>query len=102
MSKKLLTDTGTPYWQCAPPLGRVFDLALVTWPFCRCGALWIIAAITQESVITRILRHRKLASVPPPSAPARCRRAICSCDSAHDPWRDRVGDVRAAAVHLIP
>jgi hypothetical protein len=39
-------------------------------PFCRCGSLRIIAAITQEEVITRILRHLKLASVPPPIAPA--------------------------------
>jgi hypothetical protein len=33
-----------------------------------------MAAITQESVITRILRHLKLASVPPPIAPARSRQ----------------------------
>src|SRR5262249_30425791 len=89
--------TGTPYWNWARLLGRVFDLALATClpplcgrrealraapsqtrqpcdlPLCRCGALRIIAAITQESVMTRILRHLKLASVPPPIAPARCR-----------------------------
>jgi hypothetical protein len=34
-----------------------------------------MAAITQEAVITRILRHLKLASVPPPMAPARVRQA---------------------------
>ena len=47
---------------------------MATCPFCRRGSLRIIAAITQESVITRILRHLKLASVPPPIAPARCRQ----------------------------
>jgi hypothetical protein len=47
---------------------------LTTCPFCRRGALRIIATITQESVITRILRHLKLASVPPPIAPARSRQ----------------------------
>jgi hypothetical protein len=49
-------------------------------PFCRRGSLRIIAAITQESVITRILRHLKLASVPPPIAPARCRQEIFAFD----------------------
>jgi hypothetical protein len=67
--------TGTPSWSWARLLGRVFDLDMATCPFCRRGALRIIAAITQESVITRILRHLKLASVPPPIAPARCRQA---------------------------
>jgi hypothetical protein len=66
--------TGTPSWSWARLLGRVFDLDMATCPFCRCGALRIIAAMTQESVITRILRHLKLASVPPPIAPARLRQ----------------------------
>jgi hypothetical protein len=74
------TKTGTPYWHWARLLGRVFDLAMVTCPLCRRGSLRIIAAITQESVITRILRHLKLASVPPPIAPARCRQAIFTFD----------------------
>jgi hypothetical protein len=52
-------------------------------PLCRCGSLRIIAAITRASVITRILRHLKLASVPPPIAPARCRQEICAFDEAH-------------------
>jgi hypothetical protein len=38
-------------------------------PFCRRGALRIIAAAPQESVSTRLLRHCKLASVPPPDCP---------------------------------
>jgi hypothetical protein len=56
-------------------LGCVFDLDMVTCPLCRRGALRIIAVITQESVITRILRHLQLASVPPPIALARGRQA---------------------------
>ena len=66
----------TPYWPWARLLGRVFGLDMATCPFCRRGALRIIAVITQESVITRILRHLQLASVPPPIAPARCRPEI--------------------------
>jgi hypothetical protein len=42
---------------------------MATCPFCRRGSLRIIAAMTQELVITRILRHCKLAAVPPPIAP---------------------------------
>src|SRR6266705_2631380 len=74
------TQTGTPYWHWARLLGRVFDLDMATCPFCRRGSLRIIAAITHESVITRILRHLKLASVPPPIAPARCRQEIFAFD----------------------
>jgi len=68
--------TGTPYWTWARLLGRVFGLELATCPWCRRGALRIMAVITQESVITRILRHLQLASVPPPIAPARARQEI--------------------------
>jgi hypothetical protein len=88
--------TGTPYWHWARLLGRVFALDMATClpplcgrrepcdlPFCRCGSLRLIAAITQESVITRILRHLKLASVPPPITPARCRQEILAFDQAH-------------------
>src|SRR5215813_10310536 len=66
--------TGTPYWPWARLLGRVFGLEMRTCPFCRRGTLRLIAVITQESVITRILRHLQLASVPPPMAPARARQ----------------------------
>src|SRR5712691_3717987 len=66
----------TPYWPWARLLGRVFGLDMATCPFCRRGALRIIAVITQESVITRILRHLQLASVPPPIAPTRVRQEI--------------------------
>ena len=74
------TKTGTPYWNWARLLGRVFNLDMATCLFCRRGSLRIIAAITQESVITRILRHLKLASIPPPIAPARCRQEIFAFD----------------------
>ena len=91
------TKTGTPYWHWARLLGRVFDLAMATCPLCRrgslrdcvgagqlcCPSLRIIAAMTQESVMTRILRHLKLASVPPPVAPARLRQAIFAFNEAH-------------------
>jgi hypothetical protein len=75
--------TGTPYWNWARLLGRVFALDMATCPFCRRGALRIIAAIIQESVITRILRHLKLASAPPPIAPARCRQELFAFTEAH-------------------
>jgi len=74
------TPTGTPYWPWARLLGRVFGLDMTTCPLCRRGSLRIIAVITQESVITRILRHLQLASVPPPIAPARGRHEICTFD----------------------
>jgi hypothetical protein len=78
------TKTGTPYWNWARLLGRVFDLAMETCPLCRRGSLRIIAAITQESVMTRILRHLQLASVPPPIAPAaRLHRERVVFDDAH-------------------
>ena len=72
--------TGTPHWPWARLLGRVFGLEMRTCPFCRRGSLHIIAVITQESVITRILRHLQLTSVPPPIAPARCRPEIVAFD----------------------
>src|SRR6266545_4906423 len=72
--------TGSPRWSWARLLQRVFDLDMATCPVCRRGSLRIIAAITQESVITRILRHLKLASVPPPIAPARGRQALFAFD----------------------
>jgi hypothetical protein len=75
--------TGTPYCDWARLLGRVFDLDMATCSFCRRGSLRIIAAITQESVMTRILRHLQLASVSPPIAPARLRQEILVFDEAH-------------------
>jgi Putative transposase len=68
------TDTGIPRWSWARLLGRMFDLELATCLFCHHGSLRIIAVITQETVITHILRHLKLAAVPLPIAPARLRQ----------------------------
>lgn len=42
----------------------------------QCGSLRLIAAITQEAVITRILQHLKLSANPPPIAPARSRQEV--------------------------
>jgi hypothetical protein len=67
---------GTPYWHWARLLGRVLHLDMTTCPFCHQGSLWLMAAITHESVITRILRHLKLSSVAPPITPARCRQEL--------------------------
>src|SRR6266702_4311630 len=72
--------TGTPYWPWPRLLGRVCGLEMATCPFCRRGTLRLIAVITQESVITRILRHLQLASVPPPIAPARARQELFAFD----------------------
>jgi hypothetical protein len=77
------TKTGTPSWNWARLLGRVFDVAMTTCPLCHRGSLRIIAAITQESVMTRILCHLTLAPVPPPIAPARLRQEIFAFDDAH-------------------
>ena len=93
------THPGTPYWPWARLLGRVFGLEMATCPFCRRGTLRLIAVITQESVITRILRHLQLASVPPPIAPAGYRQACSVFDEADDPWRRPIGDGRAEPVH---
>ena len=51
-------------------------------------------------MITRILRHLKLASVPPPIAPARCRQEIFAFNEA----RASVvrGEVRAPTVSFAP
>ena len=53
----------------------------------RRGSLRIIAAITHEAVITRLLRPCKLAFVPPPLAPARARQAMCAWVASTQAWR---------------
>ena len=96
-------NTGTPRWSWARRLGRVCDLDMATCPLCRRGALRLMAAMTQESVLTRILRHLKLASVPPPIVPARARQATCDwVASAHDVARGLVSDVRTVEVCFTP
>jgi hypothetical protein len=69
--------TGTSYWSWARLLGHVFALEMATCPLCQCGTLRIIAVLTQGEVISKILRHLKLAADPPPIAPARSRQAPC-------------------------
>ena len=69
------TTTELPRWSWARLLKRVFALDMATCPFCGQGSLRIIAAITQAEVIRKILRHLKLATDPPPLAPARARQA---------------------------
>jgi putative transposase/transposase-like zinc-binding protein len=63
----------SPRWSWARLLQRVFALDMVHCPWCQCGTLRLIAVITQGEVIGKILRHLKLATDPPPIAPARAR-----------------------------
>ena len=63
------------FYTSVTPYGN-FHLDMTTCPFCQQGSLRLMAAITHESVMTRNLRHLKLASVPPPIAPARYRQEI--------------------------
>jgi hypothetical protein len=67
----------SPRWSWARLLQRVFDVDMATCPFCHQGTLRLIAVITQGEVISKILRHLKLAADPPPIAPARSRQATC-------------------------
>ncbi len=53
-------------------------------PMCHRDSLRLIATITHESVMTRILRHLKLAFIPPPIAPAHCPQGLFAFDYAHD------------------
>jgi hypothetical protein len=57
-------------WGWARRLKRVFAIDLEGGPRCQSGTLRIIAAITSEPGIRRILRHLKLEPDPPPIAPA--------------------------------
>ena len=50
--------------------GHVFSIDMERCPVCQQGTLRIIAAITEVSVIKKILRHLKQAVDPPPIAPA--------------------------------
>ena len=94
--------TESPRWSWARLLKRVFALDMATCPFCRQGALRIIAAITQAEVIRKILRHLKRAADPPPITPARARQATFDwVASAHAIARGLGGDVRATAVSLL-
>ncbi len=67
--------SASPRWGWARLLKRVFAVDLARCPACGRGTLRIIAAITQGDVIRKILRHLKLATDPPPIAPARACQA---------------------------
>jgi hypothetical protein len=60
----------SPYWNWARLLKRVFAIDMARCPVCQQGTLRIIAAITEVSVIRKILRHLKLAVDLPPIASA--------------------------------
>jgi len=55
---------------------------MARYPFCQQGMLRIIAAITQDEVIRKILQHLKLAVDPSPIAPARVRQEAFAWSSA--------------------
>ena len=63
--------TPSPPWSWARLLKRVFGIAMARCPVCQQGTLRLIAAMTEVSVIRKILRHLKRAVDPPPMAPAR-------------------------------
>jgi hypothetical protein len=67
-------------------LKRVFSIDMAHCPVCQQGRLRIIAAITDRSVIMKILRHLKLAVDPPPIAPAQ-QAAFAGAFSS--PWRSQ-------------
>jgi hypothetical protein len=67
--------SASPHWSWARLLKRVFAFDMERCPGCGRGTLRIIAAITQAEVIGKILRHLKLATDPPPIAPARACQA---------------------------
>jgi hypothetical protein len=64
----------SPRWSWARLLQRVFDVDMARCPLCHQGTLQLIAVITQGEAIGKILRHLKLATDPPPLAPARSRQ----------------------------
>ena len=80
-------------------MGRVFGLELATCPWCRPRPLRIMAVLTQESVITRILWSLQRASIPPSIAAARARQATGHwVASVHDDTRGLLRHVRAVTV----
>jgi hypothetical protein len=61
----------SPHWSGARLLKRVFGIARERCPVCQQDTLRIMAALTEGSVIRKILWHLKLAMEPPAIAPAR-------------------------------
>ena len=96
-------NTASPYWRWVRLLKRVLVLEMARYPFCQHGALRIIAAIPQGEVISKILRHLKLATDPPPIAPARAgQKTFDWVVSIHGVARDLRSDVRVVEVCLPP
>jgi hypothetical protein len=92
------TEAGStsPHWSWARLLKRVFAFDMARCPASGRGTLRIIAAITHADVIRTMLRHLKLATDPPPIAPARTGQAVFAWtapepDSASSrvPWAGR-------------
>jgi hypothetical protein len=59
----------------------VFTIDMARCPVCQHGRLRIIAALTELSVMQKILRHVKLAVDSPPIAPARQEAFVWDCSS---------------------
>ena len=79
-------STASPNWTWAQWLKRVFSIAMAHCPVCQQGRLRIIAAITDRSVIMKMLRHLKQAVDPPPIAPAQHAAFAWEFSS---PWRSQ-------------
>jgi hypothetical protein len=75
-------DTGSPRWNWAQLLKRVFALDMARCPFCQQGTRRIMAALTQGEGIRKILQPLKLAVAPLPIAPARVRQEAFAWSSA--------------------
>ena len=82
MEAEAATASASSRWSWARLLQRVLALGMARCPFCQQGTRRIIAAITQDEVIRKILRHLKLAADPPPLAPARLRQEAFAWSSA--------------------
>jgi hypothetical protein len=76
------TATGSSHWSWARLLKRVFALDMARCPWCRRGALRLIAAITHGEVIRKLLQHLTLSAEPPPIAQARVRQEVFAWASA--------------------
>ena len=88
-------STALPYGSWMRLRKRVSALEMARCPFCQHGALWIIAAITQGEVISKVLRHLKRSADPPLIAPARARQETFDwVASIHGVARDLRSDVR--------
>jgi hypothetical protein len=105
---------GTPYWNWARLLGRVFNVDMATCPFCRRGSLRIIAAILPPLRGRRepCDLHARISDHPDFAPPSAGLRSTSHCPGPPSPrdvrvrrsprQRGLIGDVRAAAAHFAP